>query len=65
MSYLGLSVSFDCLCCGSTIINLNILLFQSGIEFRRQILTSKDNPRTKSVDTDTYFSLNVTETRPW
>ena len=55
MSYLALSVSFDYLCYGSTVIVIFLASFSAGVDFRssesdvyrRQILTSKVEPRTE------------------
>ena len=51
MSWLALSDSFEYLCYGSTtIINISTLIVQESDVYKRQILTTKVDPRTVRVE---------------
>ena len=50
MSYLDVSDSFEYLCYGSTAIINSFTLYSAGIDFSRQILTTKVYPRAVRVN---------------
>ena len=59
MSYLALFDSFEYLCYGSTAICNIFYSYSAGIDFRRQNLTTKVEPRAVSVKVELVWMNNA------